>query len=249
MTLEPKCVCGHTRSSHIHEFGYFGHCCGQNQDENGMLTEPCKCQQFVPGRSSPTSLRILGVDPSWVTGLADVWCEQEASGTPRVIFSSFEIIDVSKRKERTAQDRISEIKHLIEKFIVATTNPPFDAIAIELPFAGVSRVKGVVDQARSFRSKDAINQGRLFQAIVDVAVPAGLYHPHYSEIHQAQAKASVVRGIGIKKAVAQEAAIRLYDFHFAKITKPHKEAAIDAFLVALGYIRLFDKKIELKRLG
>jgi len=226
-----------------------------HQDGIGKCWGPeCPCRSFVPANDTRGVTRILAIDPSWVTGISIVELDtrgiQHVDRLPLNPVSEYitvyleTVIDVSKRKNDSAQQKISEIVSKIDDVLLKNK---VDVLAIELPFAGIAKSGGVSDPSRSFRSKDSINQGRLFQAIIDYAIANGLYHHPYSEVHQAQAKASVVCGIGIKKELAQKVAIDLYGLK-PEGTKLHREALVDAALVGLGYIRLVHKDLVLPRL-
>lgn len=187
---------------------------------------------------------VLGVDPSWTTGLALVEFDAKWSKeSGRII--RLGVADVRKEKtlevKSPAQAKISFVTDRTWRFMDATLDM-IDAVAIELPFAGVQKQKGKAAKAKGktfgFRSKDVINQARLFQSIVSLAVDHEKYDAACSEIHNTQAKAGIYKGTAKKEIVRAVVEETLNITWPLKTTIPHKEAMCDAVAVAFGYARL-----------
>lgn len=79
-----------------------------------------------------------------------------------------------------------------------------------------------------------------------MAVSLGRYDPAHSEVHNSQAKAAVIKAIGVKKEAIRDTIEKVYHLELqGKVTKPHKEAITDAISVALGYVHLAHPEIPI----
>ena len=188
---------------------------------------------------------ILGVDPSWTTGLAFVAFDREwTQESGRIV--RLGVADVRKEKtlevKSPAQAKIKFVTERTYKFIEQDLDL-LDAVAIELPFAGVQKQPGgkaakTKGKPFGFRSKDLINQARLLQGLIDLAVTLNRYDAACSEIHATQAKAGIYKGTAKKAMVRIVVEEQLGITWPLKTTIPHKEAMCDAVAVAFGYARL-----------
>lgn len=214
-------------------------------------TPACSCRGFEPQLGNDI-IAVCAIDPSWVTGMVIIEANRrhaekswpEGIGqTANIRIVCSKVTDVSKKKLWSVNEKIMNIVADIERVLEGRD---VNVIAIETPFVGTSKIGGVPDYKRSFRSSAAINQGRLFQGLVDFAVLTGRYSPSHSEIHNSQAKAAVIRAIGVKKEAVRETIERIYQLHWmGKMIKPHKEAVTDAISIGLGYVHLAHPEIPI----
>ena len=155
------------------------------------------------------------------------------------------VIDIKREigndpfKEMSVDERITHTINGIKDFMNrACTMPCPDWVqfAIELPILSWDSGKS---KGRGFRNKSTIDQGRLFQAIVDCAKTYNAY-VYESEVNVSTAKSSAIHaGQQMKKWRLHELVVEKYRIQILqKVPNKHVEAVLDAFVVATGFDNL-----------